>query len=141
MPKSVTASLPLYRMRPLETGDVPVVAGHLAEALMADCGSRVRPSELEQALNLEIDSTPPPAPTLLARRTPRRSEGVASGPSRDKGSEGFDYVVWLSPSSPPLKEALLRFWLEQWAPTGHCSVATFCRAHGLLPAFMNTNAW
>jgi hypothetical protein len=59
---------------------------------------------------------------------------IASGPNREKGSEGFDYVIWLSPSSAPLKEALLRFWLEKWAPTQPRSVATFCRVHGILPA-------
>lgn len=140
MPKSAAASPPLYRMRPLETGEVRTVAGYLAEALAAECGSRVRPSELEQALNLEIDSMPPDAPRFWIVERLGTPMVIASGPSRGKGGEGFDFVVWLSPSSPPLKEALLRFWLEKWAPTEPCSVAAFCRAHGILPASMNMNA-
>jgi hypothetical protein len=127
-------------MRPLEMSDVRLVAGYLAEALMAECGSRVRPSELEQSLNLEIDSTPPHSPRFWLVERLGTPMVIASGPSRDKRSEGFDYVVWLSPSSPPLKEARLRFWLEKWAPTEPCRVATFCRAHGILPASISTNA-
>lgn len=136
MPKSATAYPPLYRMRPLETGDVSMVAGYLADALMAECGFHVLPSELEQLLNFASDSHAPRFWIVERRGIPTV---IASGPNRDKGNEGFDYVVWLGPASPPLKEALLRFWLEKWPSTEPCSVATFCRAHGILPASVNMN--
>lgn len=140
MPKSATASPPLYRMRPLETGDVRTMAGYLAEALMAESSSRVRPSELEQALNLEIDSTPPSSPRFWIIEWLGSPVVIASGPNRDKRGEGFEYVLWLRPCASPLKEALVRLWVEKAIPSHPYSAATFCRAHGILPASMEANA-
>ena len=133
MPKTIiNASALPYRMRALEAGDVKPVCAYLAEALVGESGIKVHRDELELELNRALD-----AQTALPRFWIVERKGlpmiIASGPSRDRGGEGFDYVVWMNSSSPPLKAALLRFWLEKWAPSKSCGVLAFCQAHDLLP--------
>jgi len=133
MPETAeTATFYPYRMRALEAGDVRRVCAFLAEALADECKIKVQQRDLEATLNLALDSQ-----SALPRFWIVERKGlpmiIASSPDRRRGGKGFDYVAWLS-SSSPLKVALLRFWLEEWAPAGPSSVLTFCRAHGLLPS-------